>query len=72
MYMVLEKVYEPIFLKTNHGFRPNRGTHSVLESITKWTGTKWFIEGDIDACFDSIQHHLLIKILSKKLTISNF
>lgn len=72
MYMVLEKVYEPIFLKTNHGFRPNRGTHSALESITKWIGTKWFIEGDIDACFDSIQHHLLIKILSKKLTISNF
>jgi RNA-directed DNA polymerase len=35
MSMVLEKIYEPIFLKTNHGFRPNRGTHSALESITK-------------------------------------
>ncbi len=72
IYMVLEKVYEPIFLKTNHGFRPNRGTHSALESITKWKGTTWFIEGDIDACFDSMQHHLLIKILSKKINDKQF
>jgi len=35
MSMVLERVYEPVFLNTNHGFRPNRGTHSALESITK-------------------------------------
>ena len=72
MSMVLEKIYEPEFLNTSHGFRPNRGTHSALESITKWTGTKWFIEGDITACFDSIQHHLLIKILSKKINDKQF
>jgi retron-type reverse transcriptase len=35
MSMILEKIYEPIFLGTNHGFRPKRGTHSALESITK-------------------------------------
>lgn len=72
MSMVLEKIYEPEFLNTSHGFRPNRGTHSALQSITKWTGTKWFIEGDITACFDSIQHHLLIKIVSKKINDKQF
>jgi retron-type reverse transcriptase len=40
MHMILEKVYEPTFLNANHGFRPNCGTHSALESITKWSGTK--------------------------------
>jgi len=35
MSIILEKIYEPVFLKTNHGFRPNLGTHSALESITK-------------------------------------
>lgn len=35
MSMVLERIYEPVFLNTNHGFRPGRGTHSALESITK-------------------------------------
>jgi retron-type reverse transcriptase len=35
MSMILENIYEPKFLNTNHGFRPNRGTHTALESITK-------------------------------------
>lgn len=72
MSKLLEKVFEPEFLNTNHGFRPNRGTHTALESITKWSGTKWFIEGDITAFFDSIQHHLLINILSKKINDKRF
>ena len=72
MSKLLEEVYEPEFLKTNHGFRPNRGTHTALESITKWSGTKWFIEGDITAFFDSIQQHLLINILSKKIRDKRF
>jgi len=72
MSMLLEKIYEPEFLNTNHGFRPNCGTHTALKSITKWSGTKWFIEGDITAYFDSIQHHLLIQILSKKISDKRF
>ena len=44
MSKLLVKVFEPEFLNTNHGFRPKKGTHSALESITKWSGTKWFIQ----------------------------
>jgi len=40
MSMLIETIFEPEFLNTNHGFRPNRGTHTALESITKWSGTK--------------------------------
>jgi retron-type reverse transcriptase len=72
MSTLVEKVFEPEFLNTNHGFRPNYGTHTALESITKWSGTKWFIEGDITAFFDSIQHHLLMSILSKKISDKRF
>lgn len=72
MSTLVEKVFEPEFLNTNHGFRPNYGTHTALESITKWSGTKWFIEGDITAFFDSIQHHLLMNILSKKISDKRF
>jgi len=35
MSMILESIYEPKFLRTNHGFRPRRGTHTALESTTK-------------------------------------
>lgn len=40
MAMALEEIYEPKFLNSSHGFRPKRGTHSALLSITGWHGTK--------------------------------
>ena len=50
---ILEAYYEPIFRNTSHGFRPKRGCHTALRQIKhKWTGTRWFIEGDIKGCFD--------------------
>ncbi len=50
---LLEAYYEPKFSPHSHGFRPERGCHTALSEIThKWTGTRWFIEGDIKACFD--------------------
>jgi len=66
--MVLEAVYEPVFLKYSHGFRPQRSCHTALESIKKeFTGVKWFIEGDIAGCFDNIEHHTLVNIINTKI-----
>jgi retron-type reverse transcriptase len=51
--MIFNAYYEPQFSDTSHGFRPGRGCHTALRDILdKWKGTKWFIEGDIAACFD--------------------
>jgi retron-type reverse transcriptase len=48
----LEAYYEPQFSSLSHGFRPDRGCHTALIQIQKgWTGTKWFIEGDIKGFF---------------------
>ena len=50
---LLEAYYEPQFSENSHGFRPERGCHTALQQITQnWTGTVWFIEGDIRGCFD--------------------
>jgi group II intron reverse transcriptase/maturase len=66
--MILEAVYEPIFLNSSHGFRPKRSCHTALTSLKKeFGGARWFIEGDIKACFDSINHEVLIGLLSKKI-----
>ena len=32
-----------------------------------FTGAKWIIEGDIEACFDSFDHHVLINILRRRI-----
>ena len=51
--IVLEAYYEPRFSPHSHGFRPRRGCHTALQDIYYgWTGTKWYIEGDVRGCFD--------------------
>ena len=51
--LILEAYYEPQFSNRSHGFRPKRGCHSALQEVMiKGKGTKWFIEGDLCACFD--------------------
>lgn len=66
--MILEAVYEPIFLKVSHGFRPNRSCHTALKELKKeFNGSRWFIEGDIKGCFDNINHDVLIKVINKKI-----
>lgn len=66
--MILESVYEPNFSDASHGFRPKKSCHTALIKIQKtFTGAKWFVEGDIKACFDSFDHHVLINILRKRI-----
>ena len=53
MRSILEAYYEPQFSENSHGFRPERGCHTALRDINvTWTGTIWFIEGDIKGCLD--------------------
>jgi len=66
--MLLEAYYESRFRDSSHGFRPQRGCHTALAQIkNQFTGTKWFIEGDIRGCFDNIDHEVLMGILSKDI-----
>lgn len=39
MSSTLERIYENIFLNSSHGFRPGRGTHSAIKTVTAWTGS---------------------------------
>src|SRR6266571_2828155 len=51
--LLLEAYYEPVFPDSSHGFRRRRGCHTALRKINDtWTGTVWFIEGDISDCLD--------------------
>jgi retron-type reverse transcriptase len=51
--MILEAYYEPRFRECSHGFRPKRGCHTALKYLVqKFRGTTWFIEGDIQGCYD--------------------
>ena len=47
--------------------------HSALQQIqNQFTGITWFVEGDIHACFDSFDHHVLVNILRERIEDENF
>jgi len=73
---VFEPILEARFERVSYGFRPGRGCHGALEhirmairpiKISKVNGMRrempyqWVIEGDIQGCFDNIDHHLLME-----------
>jgi retron-type reverse transcriptase len=71
--LILEAYYEPQFSDDSHGFRPQRGCHTALRTIYRtWTGTTWFIEGDISAYFDSIDHEIMLAILCENIHDNRF
>lgn len=75
--IILECVFDSphgsSFSEISFGFRTGRGTHTALQHIShNWTGTTWFVEGDIKGCFDNIDHHRLIEILSKRIEDQRF
>jgi group II intron reverse transcriptase/maturase len=70
--MILEAYYEPQFRESSHGFRPKRGCHTVLDTITRWKGTRWFIEGDIKGCFDNLDHKLILRLLRRRMKDHSF
>src|SRR6266478_463716 len=71
--LLLEAFYDPQFPDSSHGFRKSRGCHTALREIgSTWTGTTWFIEGDISDCFGSLDHEILLGILAEKIHDNRF
>jgi group II intron reverse transcriptase/maturase len=71
--LLLEAYYDPQFSDSSHGFRKSRGCHTALREIgNTWTGTTWFIEGDISDCFGSLYHDILLGIMAEKIHDNRF
>jgi group II intron reverse transcriptase/maturase len=71
--LLLEAYYEPQFSGRSHGFRKGRGCHTALREIqSTWTGTVWFIEGDISDCYGSFDQEILLGILAEKIRDNRF
>ena len=71
--LLLEAYYEPTFSDRSHGFRPGRGCHTALREVADtWTGTTWFIEGDVADCFGSFDHEIMLSTLAEKIHDNRF
>jgi len=66
--LILGAIYEPRFSNASHGFRPNLGCHSALIRVQRYgQACEFFIQGDIEDCFNAINHQILIQILRKTI-----
>ena len=71
--LLLEAYYEPSFSGRSHGFRPGRGCHTALREVAStWTGTTWFIEGDVADCFGSLDHEIMLSTLAEQIHDNRF
>jgi group II intron reverse transcriptase/maturase len=71
--LLLERVYEPVFTETSHGFRTGRSCHTALDEIRKvWTGARWLINVDVAGYFDNIDHRILVNLLEQKIDDQKF
>ena len=60
--LVLEPIFEADFKPCSHGFRPGRSAHDAIAEVRHYAahGYSWVVEGDITACFDTIDHTALM------------
>nr|YP_009317774.1 hypothetical protein Nram.m66 [Navicula ramosissima]AOY40378.1 hypothetical protein Nram.m66 [Navicula ramosissima] len=68
MRFLLEIIFEPLFKDNSYGWRPNRGCLTAINDIKmKCKAASWYIEGDIEQQFPSLNHKFLISILNSKI-----
>lgn len=70
--LILESIYDPLFLPQSYGFRPNTRAHDALDALYMGiydfkSKVHFILDADIKACFDNIDQNLLKSILSLKI-----
>lgn len=57
---VLDDGFERVFLDCSFGYRPGRSVADAVRQIVllRVNGYQWVLDGDIDECFDSLDHEL--------------
>ena len=60
--LVLEPIFEADFKPCSYGFRPRRRAQDAIAEIHQFASRsyEWVLEGDIEACFDMIDHPALM------------
>jgi len=69
--LVLEPIFEADFKPCSYGFRPKRRAQDAIAEI-HYFGTPcrkydWVLEGDIEACFDEIDHTALMERVRRRV-----
>ena len=70
--LVLEPIFEADFCPTSYGFRPGRRAQDAIEEVRFFINAprsyQWVIEGDVEDCFGSLQHGLVLDQVRRRVT----
>ncbi|MEV5543761.1 reverse transcriptase domain-containing protein [Saccharopolyspora shandongensis] len=61
--------HAPAQERLSYGYRPGRRAQDAIAEIHKMTtqGYEWVVEGDITACFDNVDHHVLMDLVARRI-----
>jgi len=69
--LILEPIFEADFVATSYGFRPNRRAHDAIAEVYQFaqapSNYEFVVEGDIESCFDRIDHASLSRRISRRI-----
>ena len=67
--MVLEPIYEAMFIGFSYGFRPGRSPHDALDALAEAINRKvrWVLDADIRSFFDTIDHGWMQRFLEHRI-----
>jgi RNA-directed DNA polymerase len=68
--LVLEPIFEPDQYRSSYAYRPGRRAQDAVAEIVHAinNGYEWVIEGDLEACFDTIPHRLVVERVRRRIT----
>lgn len=69
--LVLEPIFEADFCPTSYGYRPARRAQDAIAEIVHFinppSSYEYVIEGDIRACFDNVNHRILMQLVRARI-----
>ncbi len=67
--LVMEPIFEVDFYPSSYGYRPGRRAQDAIAEIHHFTSRsyEWVVEGDITACFDNVDHQVLMDLVAERI-----
>ena len=67
--LILEPIFEVDFYPSSYGYRPGRRAQDAITEIHHLASRsyEWVIEGDIKACFDNVDHQILMGLVAERV-----
>lgn len=67
--LILEPIFEVDFYPSSYGYRPGRRAQDAIAEIHHLSSRayEWVVEGDITACFDNVDHQILMDLVAERI-----